>query len=247
MDIQRIIRTYQQLAVSVAVLVFCVIAFFSGILPSFKTVRDRFIALYALGKDNEQLTQKVELLNRYEEIDLKDKLSVLFSAVPGDKSLPSLFGTVEAVANETGVTIVDMSVSGGLVASASASKQSPLEKKLGSRIVPFTVTVEGSLSNMQQFIINIPLVRRLMRIREFSITFPKNNKPLTVSFLLDAFYEPYETQLGGTGALIKPLNDDELSIIDKLTKFPLMLSANSENQSVASSSTTTVKSNPFMR
>ncbi len=245
MDVKHILRTYQAVAISIAILLFCVIALLYGVIPSFKNVGELIVSMQVLEKDNASLTNKIEILDRYDETDLKEKLGVVLSAVPGDKGLPALFGTVEEVAGQAGVTLADMNVSGGLVSTASATKQSPLEKQLGTRALPFTVTVVGGLSNMQEFITKVALVRRLMRIRAFSITFPKNDKPLTISLSLDAFYEPYITSLGGVTAVISPLSDEELSTIDTLTSFPLM--ASSTEAVPLSPITGTTKANPFVR
>lgn len=244
MDVKHILRTYQAVAISIAILLFCVIALLYGVIPSFKNVGELIVSMQALEKDNASLTKKLAILDRYDEADLKEKLGVVLSAVPADKGLPELFSTVEEVAGKTGVSIADMNVSGGLVSTASAAKQSPLEKQLGTRTLPFTVTVVGGLSNMQEFITKVAVVRRLMRIRAFSISFPKNDTPLTISLSLDAFYEPYITSLGSVTQEISPLSDEELNTIEKLTGFPLMATS---TETVLPSPMGTTKANPFVR
>lgn len=124
MDIKNILRTYQGIAVSIAVLVFCGIALFSGVIPSIQKVKEMFVAVSSLKEDNAKLIGKAEILESYDEQDLKQKLSLVLSAVPGNKGLPGLFSTVEKVAKTAGVTLLNMSVTGGTIASISAQKQS---------------------------------------------------------------------------------------------------------------------------
>lgn len=244
MDIKNILRTYQSIAISIAVLLFCITALIGGVIPSVQKVKELFISVSSLSKDNAMLKDKTELLDSYTEEDLKQKLAVVLSAVSGDKGLPSLFSTVEAVAETAGVRMVDMTVTGGIVASSSAGKQSASEKKVGSHIVPFTVTVTGTEVSIQQFIMLAPAVRRLMRIRLFSIIFSKSDQELTVTLSMDAFYEPYVSQLGGTSSVLTPLSESELAFIDTLSTFPLVGQA---TQAAPATAVTEQKLNPFSR
>lgn len=242
MDIKYILRTYQSIAISIAVLVFCISAVIGGVIPSVQKVRELFISVSALTKDNTMLKDKTALLDSYSEEDLKQKLVVVLSAVPGDKGLPGLFSTVEAVANTAGVKITDMTVTGGSVASSSAGKQSASEKKVGSHIIPFTVSVIGTASSIQQFIMLAPTVRRLMRIRLFSILFSKSDAELTVTLSMDAFYEPYVTPLGSTSSVLTALSTSELEFIDTLSTFPLV---GQVSEAAPATAVTEQKSNPF--
>ncbi len=246
MDTQRFIRLYQGIAVSVVALIFCIIAVFGGVIPSMKKIGELVLIAQSMSQDNAALEKKISILESYDETELRDKLGIVYSAVPGDKDIPGLFGTVELVAAETGVTILDMSVAGGKVSSASAIKQTPLEKQLGTRILPFTVSVVGNFPSIQKFITLAPTVRRLMRIRSFAIQFPKNDKPLTVSLIMDAFYEPSVTALGGAGLVITAITDGELATIDTLSLFPLLSQATNAHVVLPTpNSVTEQKLNPF--
>lgn len=246
MDIQKLFHLYQGIGVSLAVLLFCVIAVIGGVFPSVNKLKESFVSIQALSMDNSMLEKKLSILESYDEATLKEKLAIALSAVPGDKGMPGLFGTVETVAGTAGVTILSMNVTGGSVASSSAaSKQSALEKQLGSRVLPFSVTVIGTFPSLQKFITLLPSVRRLMRIRSFSISFPKNDKPLSVTLSMDAFYEPYMTALGGTGSVVTALSDAELAVLDTLSQFPLV--AQVEDASLSVSATLENKPNPFAR
>ena len=91
-----------------------------------------------------------------------------------------------------------------------------------------------------------PTVRRLMRIRSFSIQFPKNDKPLTVSMVMDAFYEPSITALGGASSVISAITTAEQATIDTLALFPLLSEAISVGDEEVAPSVEQ-KLNPFGR
>lgn len=222
-DITRFIRTYQGVIVSVVILLFCLVGFFAGALPAAQKMLSQLDAMRTLSSDTEALRKKLNLLNSLDEVALRSELATGISAVPVDKSLPSIFATVEALSAQTGASILDMGVSaGGTVATASAkTTATPQEKQVGTHIVPFTVTIQAALPNIQQFITLAPHVRRLLRIRTFAITTPKADRPLTVSLAMDAFYEPLPTTLGKAGAPITALSDAEEQTITKLSELPL--------------------------
>ena len=114
-----------------------------------------------------------------------------------------------------------MHLTGGTtLATPSATKVSAADKKLGTRTVPFSVTISGSLPAVQQFIALAPKVRRLLRIRTFSIAFPRDVRPLTVAIEMDAFYEPLPTSLGTAITLLPAISAADDVIITQLGELP---------------------------
>jgi len=93
---------------------------------------------------------------------------------------------------------------------------------LGARTVPFSVTVNGSISAVQEFITLAPNVRRLLRIRTFAIAFPPDERPLTVSIEMDAFYEPLPTSLGTAKTILPELTAADNEIIERLGNMELI-------------------------
>ena len=226
-DVNRFVRTYQGFVVSAVILLFCAVGFFLGALPAAQKVLGEFDAMRSLSGDVVSLRQKLTLLNSLDESELRNNLATGVSAVPADKSLPSIFATIEALSSQTGASIVDMGIAaGGTVATASAkTATTPLEKQVGTHIVPFAVTIQGAMPTIQQFITLAPGVRRLLRIRTFSITAPKADHPLIVSLAMDAFYEPFPTTLGKAGAPITALSDSEQQTLTTLSQLPQVAAA----------------------
>lgn len=228
-NVRIILKTYQNSIISGAILLFCCIGLFAGVIPSVQKVWDIYSRIQELSHESEMLSTKLSNLNMQDEPSLRQQLAALISAVPTDKSLPTVFSTVEGVAAQAGVSIVSMSLSGDTaLASGSAKKQTAQEKQIGARTIPFSVTIEGPLSSIQQFITLAPKVRRLLRIRTFAISFPENDRPINIALQMDAFYESSPTNLGKAGSLLPTLTDAEESIINTVSQLPLANTAEIE-------------------
>lgn len=226
--VNKTFRQYQNIIISVSILLFCVMGTVFGVVPAALKVQEMVGAVRLLREETKTLANKLETLSRFDEVILRQQLTDVLSAVPADRSFPTLFQTVEAVAAQTGVAIKNMDIGGTSLATPSASKISAAEKKLGTRTVPFTVTVEGPIGALEQFISLSPNVRRLLRIKIFSITFPKDQSTVTTSFDMDAFYEPLPTSLGTAKSTLPSLTEQDTAVIAKLSGFPLTTSETAE-------------------
>jgi len=221
--VNKTLRTYRGMIVSGAIVLFCVVAIVLAVAPSILKIQEMLSQVRDIAAEADGLQKKLNTLNTLDEQTLRFQLASVLTAVPGDRSFPSLFETVEGVAARTGVSVEQMSLSGGTtLATPSAAKLSAADRKLGTRTVPFSVTVNGSISAVQEFITLAPNVRRLLRIRTFSIAFPPDDRPLTVSIEMDAFYEPLPTSLGTAKTILPELTAADVAIIDRLGNMELI-------------------------
>ncbi len=227
--LDKFFRTYQSIIVSVVLLVFCVTGALFGVVPSARKVQELSIQMRDISEQTTGLQRKLNALNNLDEETLRRQLTNVLSAVPAERSFPTLFETIEGIAVQTGVSVVQMHLSGGTtLATPSAAKVSAADKKLGTRTVPFSVTITGTASAVQEFITLAPKVRRLLRIRTFSIAFPRDVRPLTVAIEMDAFYEPLPTSLGTAKTLLPTLSASDEEIITRLGELPLITQENGE-------------------
>ena len=221
-SIPKAYRIYQDLTTSLLIIAFTVVGVFIGVLPAGKKIIEQAETGRQLSIQLEALQKKLDLLNSLDEDSLRADLATVLAAVPAEKSLPTVFSTVEGLASTVGVGILDQNISGvGSVASGSAS-QTALEKQLGTHMLPFSVTVEGPVSAIQEFIAQASKVRRLLRLKTFSISFPKENEILRVNLQMNAFYEPFPTNLGSLTSTISPLNEKEQALVIQIGNFPLL-------------------------
>jgi len=243
MQIDKLFRKYQNSIVSGALLLFCVCAALFAVIPSIGKVQQLTADLRVMTEESSALKKKLDTLTSLDEATLRTNLTDVLSAVPAERSFPTVFETVESVAAQTGVSVVNMSISGGAsLATPTASQVSAADKKLGTRTIPFSVTINGSLTGIEQFIALIPQVRRLLRIRVFSIAFPKDDRPLTVIIDMDAFYEPLPASIGSVKTVLPQLTDADFTMINRLTSLPL---ASQESGALPPPLIGKTKENPF--
>lgn len=166
------------------------------------------------------LRKKSQTLGGLDEETLRSQLTLLISAVPSDKSIPTVFTTVEEVARESGIGLTAVSVANpGALATESAKKQSTQERKLGSGIVPVSVSGEGTIDQIRDFFKRAVSVRRLLRIRFFDVTFLSSDRAV-VHAGLDTFFSPMSTTIGDVQALVEPLTNAEEMTLTKVSGFP---------------------------
>lgn len=241
--IDALLKKYKDVIISVVILLFCAVGFISGVIPATQKVRGLLDQTRQLSSKTQALRTKLTALNALDENTLRSQLNELISAVPSDKSLPTVFSTVEGIAGQAGVSITSMGIGGdSSLATPAASKRTAQEKQIGTRTIPFSVTIEGALPAIQQFITLAPQVRRLLRIRTFAITFPTSDLPVHIAVEMDAFYEPFPVTIGKTGSALPTLSESEVDIIAKVAKLPL---ANVSENSLPPPLIGQVKSNPF--
>jgi len=221
-NIRLFIKTYQNLVISGVILIFCVVGVIAGVVPAAGKIREMGSSMQELSEEYTRLQAKLSILNSLDENTLRNQLGAVISAVPTDKSLPTIFSTTEAIAAQSTVSIISMNILGDTdLASGSAKKTTALEKQIGTHAIPFAVTIEGPLPAIQDFITVAPQVRRLFRVRTFAITFPQNDRPISIAVQMDAFYEPSPTDIGKSSTTLTTLTEAESGIVARVSELPL--------------------------
>lgn len=221
MSIIHTIRPYRPLIVSGAILIVCAIGLFAAVAPLAKKTIDLVQEVGPLGEEVASLKEKEQALLVLDAATLQEQLSVLLSAVPQEKSIPTLFSMVEGVAGESGVSIEDMGLSSpGSIATASAVKQTSEEQKLGSGLLPFTLSISGGIEQTRTFLDMSSSVRRLARIRTFSLTVREDGTART-SLDIDAFWLPFPAAIGKVSQRISALSPEQEQVIADMRALPL--------------------------
>ena len=218
--LRRLLRTYKGMIPAVLLLVFSVGGFVYGVVPAGRIVWRLVSEREGVKREVAGLRKKSQTLGGLDEETLRSQLTLLISAVPSDKSIPTVFTTVEEVARESGIGLTAVSVANpGALATESAKKQSTQERKLGSGIVPVSVSGEGTIDQIRDFFKRAVSVRRLLRIRFFDVTFLSSDRAV-VHAGLDTFFSPMSTTIGDVQALVEPLTNAEEMTLTKVSGFP---------------------------
>ncbi len=221
--IRRIIRLYQSFIISGVIILFCLIAFFVGIIPGFNKIFSMVKTVYEQTKTVQLLEEKINILNALDEQLLASYATAAISAVPADKSLGTIFSTIDGLTSQEGVAVSGISLSSiGSVATEAAKKLSQEEQKIGVNIVPFSIIVMGPIEQVRNVVEKAVKIRRLFRIRNFDLSFDNKSGTTKSTIQMDAYYVPVPKNMGKISDVLKPLSDDEIQVITKISALPLV-------------------------
>ncbi len=219
-DLKKFWKAYKEVVISVALMLGVLIGVIFGVYPVVLKILEMQNASAIISKNNRALQTKVALLESIDEETYKQYLRELAYAVPTDKSLSSLFSTIDGLSTLTGVLLSDFVLERpGSIASDSAKRQTGEEKKLGNNFLPFTLTVSGTYEQINAFVAESIRVRRFFRIRSFDITFSSSGT-ISTRMGMDAYYAPLPTQLGSAGKAIEQITEEDEKIISKISALP---------------------------
>ncbi len=221
MNIQKFIRSYQKLLVFGSIILLCVLSGIFGIIPAVFKLIALQEAVRELRGQTQSLRMKLEVLQSLDTEVLEQTLQDLLSAVPSDKSLSSVLSTVDGLAGETGVGIVDFTlVNPGSLATDSARRKTEEELTLGSNLLPFSVTITGSYDQIRKYLDKAVGVRRFFRVRQFDMAVAPEGV-LSARLDMDAYYAPFPTDLGGINRPLTLLTPDEEDFISRISALPV--------------------------
>jgi len=221
--IRRIIRLYQSFIISGVIILFCLIAVFIGIIPGSQKIFGMVKGVYEQTKTVQLLKEKINILNALDTELLQSYATAAISAVPADKSLGTIFSTIDGLTSQEGVAVGGISLSSiGSVATEAAQKLSKEEQQIGVNIVPFSIIVVGPIEQVRNVVEKAVKIRRLFRIRNFDLSFDNTSGTTKSTIQMDAYYVPFPKSLGKISDSLKALSDDEIQIINKISALPLV-------------------------
>ncbi len=196
-----------------------------GIVPAVGKVISLRSNSVALSKTIQILRTKITILESKDESTYRDQFIQLVAAVPGDKSLPTLFATLDGLSAQSGVTLTEFTLSrAGSIASESGTRVSAEEQKIGSNLLPFTITVNGSYDQIYAFLSQVNNVRRFFRVNNFEISFA-DTSAISVRMGMDAFYAPISSAIGTVDSPLEPISAKEEELITKISQMPYLSQA----------------------
>jgi len=221
-NITKLLRKYQGLIISLIMIGITLVGVLVGIIPGVQKIIDIQNQSMQLSKTIQVLRNKITILESQDESVYRDEFAQLLAAVPGDKSLPTLFTTLDGLGQQSGVTLSDFSlVRLGSIATGSAEKRSAEEEKLGSNLLPFTITVNGNYDQVYTFLSQVNNVRRFFRVRNFEISF-SDMSSISVHMGMDAFYAPITTSIGSIESPLQPLSSKDVDLIKQISEMPYL-------------------------
>ncbi len=201
-----------------AVVLIVIFAIFLLFNKRFKKFQD----VASLREQVEVLQKKVTVLNNLDEESLQQNVALTTSAVPLDKSLPTILSTMEGISDKTGVSLKSLIVDApGAISTDSASakqQQTTADKKTGAIALPYSVTLSGTFDQIKTFLAVSNKVRRLIRAKSFTLNF--TDEQLTTQISFETFYAPLSKR--NDAQVLQPLKNTDFDLLASLEEFPDM-------------------------
>lgn len=124
------------------------------------------------------LSAKSNLLQELNFAQLQNDYGNLNYILPDGKDAPGILRTVDAAASASGITIVSLDLTPGILATESG-KQSE---------IPIKVVVSGSISQITGFTGELTNLGRVLVIKTLDAVFEKTSPMVTASYEIRAFY-----------------------------------------------------------
>ncbi len=243
-SLRKFIRNYQSFIVSGSILLFSLLAIVYGLIPGVKTTSNLIKETQSLRALIKTLEKKLQVLDSLDPQELANNTAAAVSAIPADKSLGTLFSTIDVLTSTQGVSVTGVSLgSVGSVATASASKLSAEEKKLGVNIIPFSLIIEGEITKVRNVVDSAINIRRFFNVQSFDLNFNTETGITSSKLAMVAYYVPDPTSVGKITDPLKPFSEDELSVLEKVSAMPLLTEVIASQS--ANIQTTPVTVDPF--
>jgi Tfp pilus assembly protein PilO len=219
-DVRKLLTLYKNSIISIGMILCCALVLFIGIIPSAKITYSLYQENIALYEEVQALLGKTERLAGMNEQELRSKLSILTSAVPSDKQIPSLFDSLEEIVRRSRVSLDDLALSNSqAISSESGKKQEKTDKVIGASLIGFSMTVTGSYKDLRSFLHEIISVRRFFRVRFFDVTF-QDESTGQLRITADAFYDPLPQVIPSVASKLDTLSGSDEELIKKISVYP---------------------------
>jgi Tfp pilus assembly protein PilO len=221
-ELNKFFRTYKQIIISVFMIALSACGVIFGSVPLVKKIIEVRNQSIELSKSIQMLRTKISILSVKDEMTYKAQLTELLQAVPSDKSITSLFTTIDGLGAQSGVTLSELTLARpGVIATESAVRQTNEEKLIGSSLLPYAVTVTGSYQQIYQFLAQVNNVRRLFRVKNFQISF-ENPGNISVHMGMDAFFAPLAQIAGSADSPLDPITEKEEELIFRVSQMAFL-------------------------
>ena len=216
--LRRQVADYQSIIKPLVIVGVVIAGFLLGVIPAARSLSMVYTQSRSLTTEIDALSQKVTVLSSLDVDSLKQNLRDFLAAVPTEKNVPSLFTTLENLASQNGVSLLDVTMStiGGI---ASDSGKSGRTDASGAQLVRFSASIEGTMDNVRQLFQTLIAVRRLLAVRSFDMTI-NGTGTVTAKLEMETYFAPLPKELGSAAGRIEVLNEKEEGVIAKVSAFP---------------------------
>lgn len=246
MMIFKFFRIYSRFMLPTVIYLMCALVLYFGIIPGFNKIMSMWRERQTLVTENAEIQKHIDVLVSLDDLTLRNYVKTLISAVPAEKSYQTEFSTIEAVAGQNGLQIVNLDIANaGIISSQSAESKSSKTLIAGLSTLPVNASLIGTPDQILNFLDTIIQVRRLLQVETFNINFEGVDQA-QLNVTLDGYYAPYPETLGKPTDKLDLVTSDEMNFLTKLDAYPLVIPDNGSDIDTQTEPFN-VKTNPFAK
>jgi len=161
-----------------------------------------------------QLTQKIVILEGYDQNELETRANRILKVLPTEKNGPLIFATVRSLADEHNLEISTLSVEVGEIATESAQpkRKEELIPSLGIQL-----GVSGSLDDLYDFLETIESIVPLMGIE--AVATSREETTIESKIQLSAYFLAAPKDIGRVDRQIIPITSEEEEVYQKTSRY----------------------------
>jgi len=194
-----------------------------GVIPGIQKVINEAKNMNQIATTIKQLEEKNRILGSLDRTSLETNARAAVSAVPADKSLGTIFSTIDQLTSREGVSVTSISLGNvGSVATESAKKIGKTTLGEGVNAIPFSIVISGPIEKVRNVVDSAVKIRRLFYVRNFDLSFDAKTGITRSTIQMDAYYVPLPKLLAKVTDKVEPLTEDELTTLGKVAALSLL-------------------------
>jgi len=238
---------YRESIIYGCVLIVGIFTLILGIIPAIGNAWNIQNEINGVVKEMGALEKKATTLTALDSTAVTTDFQTVLIALPSTKNVSSIMGSLEKVADAVGIPIVGFSMDTlGQVGTGSAKKRTAEEQKIGVQVLSATVSVEGTIEKIRDYIDAIQKTSRLMRVKNFDLSFSSKNNAMHSKIVIDTYFAEFPKTIGSVSESLVEFTPQDQEL---LGKFVLLKSPVEEPsrpvEIVAPSASRSANSNPF--
>lgn len=165
-------------------------------------------------RDLAQLTQKVAILEGYDQNELQTRTDQINKVLPREKDGPLILATIRTLVSDYNLELSSLTIEVGEIATESA------ESKRKEELVPslaIQLSISGGIENLYDFLEAIESTAPLMRIDTISIA--REGSTAESKIQLFSYYLAEPKDIGKVGRQIVPITPEEEEVYQELSRY----------------------------
>ncbi len=160
-----------------------------------------------------QLTQKLAILEGYDQEELKYRAERMLRVLPAEKNGPLVLAMVRSLAGDHNLELVSMTIEIGEISTESAQTKEPLPS------LEIGASVTGSLDDLANFLNALESSAPIMRLRGLSIS--REGETIDSNIVLSTYYLNVPKDIGKPSRRINLITQEEEKVYQELSRYQL--------------------------